>query len=273
MNDILSTTKEYLLSFLEATSMRTYTPSLLGFVHIYSFVVIIFLAVLAAIFARRMSEKKRMRLIISLGWVLAAMEIYKQLFNYYIVNDGAFDLWIIPFQLCSVPMYLCILLPFVSKKMQDTMLTFMAGFTFVSAMAALIYPADMLKPYTSLTAHGFIWHGILLFISLLIGISGMADFTWKGFLRSVLLFLILAATAVAINIATELLPSSGSIASGSYANMFYLSPYHPSYQPFVSSLEESYGRLPAMAAYISGIIALAGVADLGFRLISSAKRS
>ena len=262
--------QKYLQSFLEMTSWRTTAPPIGSFIHIYAAIVTIGAAFFFAVKFSYSTEKKRMHILTGMGWVLLIMELYKQFFYFYIVNDGAFDWWFFPFQLCSVPMYMCILLPFVSKKLQTTFLTFMTGFTFVSALAALIYPEDMLRSYISLTAHGFIWHGILLFISLLIAISGMADLSIKGFGRSVVLFLVLCAAAVLINVLAEPLAQSGAVPD-SYPNMFYLSPYHPSDQPFVGRIESMYGRPAAMASYIGAIIAGAGVTDLIFSLVNRRK--
>ncbi len=269
------------------TSWRMYQPHTGGVFHVFAVMIAVTLAVFASVLVirskcsrRALSEstierygaggqtgyKKRIRVLAVLGWLMALSEIYKQLFLYYIVNEGAFDWWFFPFQLCSVPMYMCILLPLVKEKVQKILLTFMTGFTFLSAVCALIYPEDMLRPYVSLTVHGFAWHGILLLISIVAGASGMADLTLKGYLRSVWLFLGLAATAVVINVIGERM-SAGSALS-SYPNMFYLSPFHPSNQPFVDIVEKSLGRLPAMAVYTAAIIVIAGVIDFIFRAIS-----
>ena len=298
---------KYVIPFLTMTSWRMYRPHIGGFVHVFGFTVVALIAVCAAIYvsgatgqgsysrrgagsgspygsgARHYSsaaDRKRIRILAFLGWLMLVSEIYKQLFFYYIVNGEVYDWWFFPFQLCSVPMYLCILLPFVSDRTKSIFLTFMTGFTFISAVAALIYPEDMLRPYISLTVHGFVWHGILLFISIMIGLSGMADLTLKGFLKSAAFFLVLCALAIAINVIAEPIAAANPIepAAGlttgagsgviSYPNMFYLSPYHTSNQPFVDIVENTYGRLPAMAAYVAAIIALAGVVDLIFRLLS-----
>ena len=232
----------------------------------FSALIVTVIALYAAISLSGRSERSKIKIISSLGWVLLLMEAYKQLFYYYIVNDGAYDFWFFPFQLCSAPMYLCILLPLVKDSVRDVMLTFLAGFTFVSSVAALVYPEDMLKPYIMLTAHGFIWHGVLLFISLLIGISGMADLSWKGFLRSAGLFLGLAAFAVILNVVMEPMAQAGPL--NTYPDMFYLSPYHASGQPFVDLVEQKAGHTAAMAAYTSGIIILSGISDFIFYLIS-----
>ena len=265
--NIIKDITEYIISFLKMTAWRMYRPELFGFVHAYGFVIVVGIAVFAAIVMRKISREKLIRLITVLGWVLVVMEIYKQLFYYFIVNDGAYDFWFFPFQLCSMPMYMCVLLPFLRKKKQDVLLTFMCGFTFVSAMAALVYPEDMLRPFITLTVHGFLWHGIILFISLLIGISGTADLSLKGFLRSAGLFLILAAAAILINVLLDPVAQSSAI-KDSYPNMFYLSPLHPFNQPFIDKIELEYGKPVAMAAYTAAIIVLAGVADLAFGLIS-----
>ena len=277
----------YIVPFLQMTSWRMYQPHIGGVFHVFAVMITVTLAVFAAVLVirstcsrRALSEssierygaggqtgyKKRIRILAFLGWLMALSEIYKQLFLYYIVNEGAFDWWFFPFQLCSVPMYMCILLPLVKEKVQKVLLTFMTGFTFLSAVCALIYPEDMLRPYVSLTVHGFAWHGVLLLISIVAGASGMADLTLKGYLRSVWLFLGLAAAAVGINVIGERM-SAGSALS-SYPNMFYLSPFHPSNQPFVDIVEKSLGRLPAMAVYTAAIIVIAGVIDFIFRAIS-----
>ena len=66
----------------------------------------------AFLLARRLSRTQRpVKLLFICGLLLALSEVYKQLFRYYIVNGGHYDWWYFPFQLCSVPMYLCLLLP------------------------------------------------------------------------------------------------------------------------------------------------------------------
>ena len=187
----------------------------------------------------------RIRLLSCCGWILAVMEVYKQLFIFRIVSGGIYDWWFFPFQLCSVPMYMCILLPFTSERssLRAAMLTFMTGYTFISAAAALIYPEDYLRSYVTLTAHGFVWHGILLFISLTIGLSCMSDLSRRGILRSVSLYLLLSAAAIGINMYADRAMRSAH-ASG-YAAMFYLNPYHISPQPVVGAIQDQIAKSSA----------------------------
>ncbi|MBR0399710.1 MAG: YwaF family protein [Mogibacterium sp.] len=220
------------------------------------------------------------RVLASAGWLLAALEAYKQLFLYYIVNSWHYDWWFFPFQLCSVPMYLCILLPFARGRVRASFLTFMATFTFISAAAALIFPEDFMRSYVSLTVHGFVWHGILLFISLYILFSGMADLSRKGFVRASILFACLCVPAVLINAATEPLMNAAHAANeipNSYAAMFYLSPYHISPQPVVGAVQQMTGIPAGLMLYALAIIAAAGlfcmIADHVFISFTGSKRN
>ena len=251
-----------------------------GAFHIAAVLVAVIIAAAGAVCAKRLSDAGRVRLLAVCGWVLALMEIYKQLFLYCVVNGGTYDWWYFPFQLCSVPVYLCILLPFlcrgadgVRSSTAGPVFTFLAVYTFTGAAAALIIPEDYLRSYVTLTLHGFIWHGILLMISLTILLSRMADLSRRGFARATVLFLVMCAAAVCINIAVEPLMAA-SYAEGliphSYAAMFYLNPYHLSPQPLVDIIQKSAGIPLGLALYVISIIAVSGLLCLLFRRLVSA---
>ena len=287
--------KELLMS----TAWEIDKPELFGWLHIVLLAAVVLAATFCAVKIKCIPYLRRIRVLTICGWVLAAAEIYKQLFLYYVVNNGVYDWWYFPFQLCSVPMYLCILLPLAGKvhislrsgsdmpardllrpenaesspgSLQSVFLTFMGCFTFISTAAALLYPQDFLRIYVTLTLHGFIWHGILLFISLTVFLSGMADLSQGGFVRSAVLFLILCAVAVCINIAAEPAMTaaySAGLIRNPYAAMFYLNPYHISPQPVVSTIQKSAGIPVGLALYIAAITAAARIIDSVFlKLVS-----
>ena len=65
------------------------------------------------------------------GLILALTEVYKQLFIYYIENNGRYDWWYFPFQLCSIPMYLGLLILLFRKNLEIpfTPLSRISGFS------------------------------------------------------------------------------------------------------------------------------------------------
>lgn len=276
-------------------------PRMYGAFHIVAVLVVVIAAVLGAAAVSRACKPSRarvIRILAACGWILAILEVYKQLFLYHIVNGGTYDWWYFPFQLCSVPMYLCILLPVLCKagkaapdpnlscecgnahftcrrsKSCTAVLTFLATYTFVGAVAALAVPEDFLRSYVTLTLHGFIWHGILLFICLVVVFSGIADLRLGGFMRSTALFGCLCVIAVIINVLTEPMMAKAHAAGlvpDPYAAMFYLNPYHISPQPIVDTVQKSAGIPIGLALYVIVIIAVSGLVALVFRRLFKAR--
>ena len=243
-------------------------PRMYGAFHIAAVLIVLILAVIGA---STLKHRSTVKVLSICGWILVAMEVYKQLFLYYIVNNGAYDWWYFPFQLCSVPMYMCILLPLLHKAGVNSSLTFLATYTFVGAAAALAVPEDFMRSYVTLTLHGFIWHGILLFICLTVVFSGMADLSLRGFGRATALFLGLCVIAVLINIVTEPIMASAysqGLVPNQYAAMFYLNPFHLSPQPIVGTVQKSAGIPLGLALYVLTITLSAGAVCAVFRTIS-----
>ena len=261
-------------NILESTAWRMDPPPVFGAFHIAAALIAVILAACGAVCAKHLSGPGRIRLLAVCGWVLAIMEVYKQLFLYHVVNGGVYDWWYFPFQLCSVPMYLCMLLPLLCRGTDDVkssaagpVLTFLAVYTFIGAAAALIIPEDYLRSYVTLTLHGFIWHGLLLFISLTVLLSGMADLSPRGFARATACFLLMCAAALCINILTEPVMNAAyaeGLIPHQYAAMFYLNPYHLSPQPLVDIIQKSAGIPLGLALYVAVIIAVSGLADYLF---------
>ena len=270
--------KDFLLSILDKTAWQMEAPELFGSFHIRASLIAAAAAVFLAVFVcAGTSDPHKLKsrcagALEAAGWVLVILEIWKQLFIYFIVNGGAYDWWYFPFQLCSVPMYLCILLPATGGRLRSTFLTFLGGYTFVSAAATLIFPEDILRPYTALTVHGFVWHGLLLFISLVVLISGAADASARGLLRACGLFAAMCVIAVFINMAAEPAMQAGIAAhtgiKHSYAAMFYLNPYHISPQPIISSIQKTAG-IPAGLILYS--LTIAAVSSAACRLLTREK--
>ena len=57
--------------------------------------------------------KRQDRFFFCCGLILLASEIWKQWTLTFQLNHGVYNFWYFPFQLCSVPMYVCLILPWV----------------------------------------------------------------------------------------------------------------------------------------------------------------
>ena len=72
-------------------------------------------AVSAAMFLAGRKNLRPENVLFSCGLLLAFFELYKQGFLYFVVNGRCYNWWYFPFQLCSIPMYLCLAYPFVAR--------------------------------------------------------------------------------------------------------------------------------------------------------------
>lgn len=220
------------------------------------------LAVLSALGAwrlRGLKESRQQKLLFCLGVLLGSGEVLKQVFRFLIVDQGVYNWWYFPFQLCSVPMYLCLILPFAAKfgrKWERLLCTFMYCYNLPGSILVFAAPYGMMHPYWSLTIHSFMWHILLVFIGLLIAFSGMGSVLWKGFTGSTGLFLACCGIATAVNILAG---------PYGYPDMFYITPYYPTTQPFFSTIAEQFGIMAGDLAYIAAIIMGAFILHLIYR--------
>ena len=228
----------------------------------------IFGAGFAVSFARLFGKKIRSmaspepyfrHILFSCGVLLALMELYKQAFLYVIEFHGHFDWWYFPFQLCSLPMYLCLLLPFVPHKYQRIFCTFMYNYNLLGAVMVFVDPSGLMHPYWTLTLHGFIWHILLIFIGLLIAFSRMVLPTAKGFWQSTAVFAVGCVIATIINVTSH--PYGN-------ADMFYITPYYATTQIVYSQIAAKFGIFAGNTVYVLSIILGAWLLHLVYEILS-----
>ncbi len=234
----------------------------------------VFGAGLAVFFARNCGKKIRSmaspepyfrRVLFSCGIILALMELYKQAFLYVIEFNGHFDWWYFPFQLCSVPMYICLAAPLLrSGQSFRRAATFLQDFGLLGGIMALAVPPGLMHPYWTMTLHGFIWHFILLFLGLLSCMTGISGHEWRDYAKILPFFLFCCLTAALINIA------AGPDAD---ADMFYISPFRLSSQPVFHQITEVLGIIPGNLLYICIVIFGGFLVHIFIQKISPQKRT
>ena len=177
-------------------------------------------------------------ILFSCGVLLALMELYKQAFLYVIEFHGHFDWWYFPFQLCSIPMYICLAAPLLHSEK-----TLRRAATFLQDLAV---PPGLMHPYWTMTLHGFLWHFILLFLGLLSCMSGIAGRERRDYMDILPFFFLCCLIACVINIAAG--PTAAT-------DMFYISPFHPSSQPVFHEIACTAGIFWGNLLYVVSMIA------------------
>lgn len=233
-------------ALIEATAWPMDTPRAYGPFHLTFTAVGLALCILAAYLLRHTGRRGNRAVLLSVGGFLLLTEIYKQLFYYFHVGEGSYEWWIFPFQLCSVPMYLCLIAPFLKEgKVQSAMYHFMTTFNLLGGLMAFIEPSGIVHEYWTLTLHAFLWHMLLVFLGFYLIASGRGAKTVRDYRSSVVLFLALAGIAFIINLIFWI-PSEGSI------KMFYVG---PATSPLIvfKSISETCGWLVCDLVYLPAV--------------------
>ncbi|WP_302327852.1 YwaF family protein [Enterocloster lavalensis] len=231
--------------FFQAAAWPMQTPVPYSPFHLCAAALGVFVAVRAA---RKLASAPKERVLFACGSILAASELLKQGFLYYVVNGRSYDWWYFPFQLCSIPMYLCLIFPLLSgpgmARARRAVCTFIQDFGLLGGVMALAEPSGLFHPYWALTLHGLCWHFMLIFLGLYCAGSGGAGRERAAYLDTLPLFAACCAVAMLINVAAH--PYGN-------ADMFYISPYYPNGQIVFHQIALEIGITAGNLIYLTGV--------------------
>lgn len=209
------------------------------------------------------------KILFFIGIFLLTSEILKQLLLTFVVNAGHYNLWYFPFQLCSLPMYLLVLYPFLhTQSARNTTLGFLATYNLLGGIAVFFDTSGMHYPLLILTVHSYLWHILLIVTGILSGIllvqksatvpslsyskdmkRQLTDTSMHhllpSFSRITLLYILFALIAEYLN---HILDSFGEI------NLFYINPDYQMTQIFFVKIGELCGNNLAILVYILATI-------------------
>lgn len=167
---------------------------------------------------RNASDKIGGRIVFFCGLVLSLSEVFKQFFCFYVIADNTYHWGEFPFQLCSVPMYMCLIAPWLKPgKTQRAMYSFIVLYNLLGGAIAFAEPSGLLHRHLFLTIHSCVWHMLLVFVGLFLCISNRGG-TQKGDYKSATwTFLVLCGIAFGLNYFVQ-------YGLGKSMNMFFVGP-------------------------------------------------
>lgn len=194
------------------------------------------------------------------GHLMLISEIWKQYCLTFLINGGSFNWWYFPFQLCSTPMYILLVLPYIKKeRISNACLTFLMSFGLLGGIAVFADTTGLHYPMPALTIHSYTWHILLIIIG---GFAAAARFSGKSrktgacpsavhsFGDAALLYIVFCVIAACIN---HICGNFGTI------NMFYINPQYPMEQIVFCELVPYLGNIPVILLYIAMTVFGAGI--------------
>lgn len=192
------------------------------------------------------ATQKWNRFFLACGIFMSVSEVWKQWYLTYRLNNGEYDWWYFPFQLCSIAMYILLLLPRLKNtRLRSILLAFLMNYSLLGGIAVFADTSGLHYPTAILTVHSYLWHILLIIIGLAAGIAyymeNKANLYSGSFMGSTFLYLGCCITAAILN---QILDSYGDI------NLFYINPDYTMKQKVFSSLVSILGNLPVIVIYI-----------------------
>lgn len=205
-------------SFFKMISWPMERPPSYGAFHILFTLIGFTLCGLTAWKLRKVNTKAAGYILFACGLSLAVSEVFKQFFYYYVMMDHCYAWSEFPFQLCSVPMYLCLIVPWLKPgKLQRGMYSFMVLYNLLGGAISFTEPSGLLHGHWFLTIHACFWHMLLVFVGLFICFSKRGGNEKSDYKGATWTFFVMCSVAFALNCFVQFV-------LGKDMNMFFVGP-------------------------------------------------
>lgn len=177
-------------------------PQPYGYFHIIWLIIAAIGVIIALNISKKHNKKRDDIVVFSICSFLLLTEIYKQIFLYKGSGDrynwGSF-----PFQLCSIPMYLGTIGPFIrNEKVKNTIYKYLAYTGTIGGLAIMLIPNVCLSKLAFLSMHSMLWHSVLVFLGFyLIRSRDLGKTIFKGTLAPGMILFVVMSIALILNFA------------------------------------------------------------------------
>lgn len=205
------------------------------------------LAIVGTMLLARRGCNDRMldRIVFATGCSFFVMEWYKQLFSFFVSGNGQYDFSVLPFQFCSLPMYLCLAAPLLGKRAKKTVYSFLSLFGTVGGYLVMIYPN--LPDTLTMSVYTMLWHSLMIALGVLLLLGDERDRSFLcDYLPAAGLFLVFFAVALLLNVALYPIATE----RGSVLNLYYMSPYYETTFLIVKDAARLYGWGASVLTYL-----------------------
>src|SRR5690606_11564090 len=156
-----------ILKFLDG-NMETpvaYSPFATSWFHWLSLIVLAITTVWFISYFKRANEKQIKKVILISGIIMVLFEIYKQvIFNY---SETEYQWYAFPFQFCSTPMYLYLILGLSkSRKLDQFLIAYLATYATFAGYAVMLYPSTVFVPTIGINIQTMVHHGLIAVIGI-----------------------------------------------------------------------------------------------------------
>ena len=249
---------EFWQSILRILNTQMECPPSFGWYHILCLAVMVALTVIAVVRGRYHSEEKVCNIVFFTAVAVVIFEVYKQINFAFGDGSGApsFQWYAFPFQFCSTPMYIGLLVGIFRKgRIHDSLCAYLATYSVFAGLAVMIYPNDVFIETVGINIQTMVCHGSMVVIGGYLLGSGHVKLELKTILKAMPVFAVCVALAAIMN---EVANAAGLLEEHNF-NMFYISPYLECTLPVYSLVHNAVPFPVNLIIYILGFTGAATV--------------
>jgi len=239
------------------TKPVAYTSFETSWFHWLSLIILIATTVFLIKYFKKGTEKQIKKVILISGIIMVIFEIYKQIiFNY----DGTgYEWYAFPFQFCSTPMYLYLVLGLSkNKKLDEYLIAYLATYATFAGFAVMIYPSSVFVDVIGINIQTMVHHGLIAAIGISLLVRYKLDY--KAFFKGMTVFVILSGIAYAMNTVWNI------IEPDIVFNMFFINPKYGTEIPVLSMIEPVVPHIVFLFVYVFGFTFVASLVFFGAKL-------
>ena len=220
-----------MIKLIKLLQLEMTKPTMYGWFHLSWLIIAIILLIFLGL-KHKYSEKNLKIVLLVYGIISFVLEALKQLSWAATITGNSitwhYSWYSAPFQLCTMPIYICLIAAFLKKgKVRDSLLAFLAFFTILGSIATTFYPATVFVNDILINIHTMYLHIGSLVVSIYILMSKQIKLDFKSLINGYIVFIICVCIAQFLNI---IVYNSGILHDETF-NMFFISPYFPSTLP------------------------------------------
>ena len=196
-------------------------------------------------------SNKQVKVVFIIGLIFLFLELFKQLYYNDLSFKTPYTWWLFPFQLCSTPMYFCLLIPLFSEEFRKKAYSFLAFYGFVGGLAVYVIPSTVIVDDVLISIQSLTWHGLQIILGCYLIKTQDYGHTIKEMIPGIAWFVVLTLCAMSMNFVFEICKNAFDIDSS--FNMFYISPYYESRILVLGDIWRATNWFIALICYFIGV--------------------
>lgn len=250
-------------------------PTAFGWFH-WMWIIITFLMIFILYKLRNRYNDKQLKWVIGIYGVVAfLLEFAKQIswsFNYDATTKiitWDYEWYAFPFQLCSTPIFVCLICLFLkNNKIRKSLFSYLSFTTIWGSIMTIVMPDTCLISEILINIHTMWLHCGSLVISVYLLMTKEVELNIKSLKRAIIVFIIFVGIAQLLNIGVYNL----GVLNNETFDMFYISPYFETTLPVFSTLRQIFPYPIYLLLYVIALSLGSGVIYLISKLIYSLQK-